>query len=121
MPQPVRLGTLNSGQLVELTVGGVINVSLRVVTAAGAVTVTSDDYLIVINKSVGAATVVNLPANPNVGDAYIIKDGKGDAASNNITLTPAAGNIDGANSRVMNVNYQSVSIVYSGTQWLVIS
>jgi hypothetical protein len=94
-------------------------VKVRVVTAAGAVTVTTADYLICINKTVGAATTVNLPASPTAGDIYIIKDKKGDAATNNITLTPAAGNIDGAGTYVMNINRQSVMVIYDGSEWSV--
>lgn len=97
-----------------------INTALRVVTASGAVTVTTADSIVVVNKTVGAATAVSLPASPATGDTYIIKDGKGDAASNNITITPAAGNIDGAGTLVMNVNYQAVTLVYNGAQWNII-
>jgi hypothetical protein len=97
-----------------------VNVTVRVVTAAGAVTVTTSDYVVIINKTSGASTVVNLPASPAAGDVYIIKDGKGDATTNNITLTPAAGNIDGAGTFVMATNYQSITLVYNGTEWNVV-
>lgn len=93
------------------------NHKVRVVTAAGAVTVATSDYIVVVNKGTGAATTANLPASPATGDTYVIKDGKGDAATNNITVTPAAGNIDGAGTYVMSINYQSVTVVYNGTQW----
>lgn len=95
--------------------------AVRVVTAAGAVTVSATtDYIVVVNKSSGAATTVNLPSSPATGLTFIIKDGKGDAATNNITLTPAAGNIDGAATSVISTNYQSKRVVYNGTQWNVI-
>lgn len=97
----------NSGRIVKT----------RVVTAAGAITVATTDYYIGVNKTVGAATTVNLPASPATGTAFIIKDEKGDAATNNITLTPAAGNIDNAGTFVMVTNNQSVIIIYNGTQW----
>lgn len=97
-----------------------INYELRVITTSGAVTVLKYDYILVINKTVGAATTLNLPANPSIGDYYTIKDGKGDAGANNITVTPAAGNIDGGGTYVMNTNYQSVTVVYNGTQWNII-
>jgi len=93
------------------------NVHVRVITASGAVTVTNADDVIVVNKTSGAATTVNLPASPATGDTYCIKDGKGDAATNNITITPNAGNIDGASTYVININYGGVFIVYNGTQW----
>jgi hypothetical protein len=100
--------------------GGGINVTVRVVTAAGAITVTNADYVVVVNKTVGAATTVNLPGSPTMGDCYVIKDSKGDAATNNITLTPAAGTIDGAGTYVMSVNRESISIVYTGSEWAIV-
>lgn len=92
----------------------------RVVTAAGAVTVSATDNIIVLNKTVGAATVVNLPATPATGREIIIKDGKADALTNNITVTPAAGNIDGSSTFVMNLNRQAVSLIYSGSEWVIV-
>ena len=91
--------------------------AVRVVTASGAVTIASSDSIVVVNKTTGAATTVNLPSSPTTGTEFIIKDGKGDAATNNLTITPASGNIDGAGTYVINVNYQSITIVYNGTQW----
>lgn len=96
------------------------NHKVRVVTVAGAVTVATTDYIVIVNKGTGAATVANLPATPSVGDTYVIKDGKGDAGANNITITPNAGNIDGAGTYIMNTNYQSITVVYNGTQWNII-
>lgn len=101
------------------TIGGGQKIASRVVIAAGAVTVTAADYLVVVNKTSGASTIVNLPAGVT-NTVFIIKDGKGDAASNNITLTPAAGNIDGSGTYVLNTNFSSATIVYNGTQWNII-
>jgi hypothetical protein len=98
---------------------GGINAAVRVITAAGAITVATTDYIICVNKTVGAATTVNLPASPSVGDQYVIKDCKGDANTNNITVTPNAGNIDGAATYVMTLARQSIGIFYDGTQWQV--
>ena len=92
----------------------------RVVTAAGAVTVVTADNIIVINKTVGEATAVNLPPAPNTWDTVTIKDGKGDAATNNITITPNAGNIDGSATFVIGINYGSAKLTYNGTEWNVI-
>jgi hypothetical protein len=88
----------------------------RVVTAAGDITVSATDDIIVVKKTVGAATAVNLPAGV-LGRALVVKDGKSDAGTNNITITPAAGNIDGATTFVMNVDKQAITIVYDGVQW----
>jgi hypothetical protein len=92
----------------------------RVVTAAGAVTIARDDDVVVVNKSVGAATTANLPANYIPFKEYIVKDGKGDAAANNITLTPASGTIDGAATVVISTNYGQRRVMHNGTQWNVV-
>lgn len=64
----------------------------RLVTAAGTVTVSDDDAdIIVIDKTVGAATAVNLPSAADRTKAVRIQDGKGDANTNNITVVPVSG------------------------------
>lgn len=99
-------------------IAGGQQVLTRVVTAAGAVTVSGTlDQVVVVNKTVGAATTVNLPATPATGLMVVIKDGKGDAGANNITITPAAGNIDGAGTLVINANYGKAALVYNGAEW----
>lgn len=92
---------------------------LRIVTAAGAITVTTADYLVIVNKSVGAASAVALPAGA-LGQVFVIKDGKGDAGANNITITPAAGTIDGGATLVISSNYGKATLIYSGVQWNVL-
>ncbi|NPU63392.1 hypothetical protein HL667_00080 [Bradyrhizobium sp. 83012] len=65
----------------------------RVVTAAGAVTVTADDADdVIIRKTVGAATAVTMPdaaAAPKRPKKIV--DGKGDANTNNITIAVQIG------------------------------
>ena len=105
---------------------GRVNVStgtskpVRVITGADPVTVTTADYLVVVNKTIGAATPVTLPASPAIGDTYIVKDGKGDAWLNAITVAPAAGTIDGAPNYVLSIGYGAITFVYNGTQWNVL-
>lgn len=66
--------------------------SQRTVTAAGAVTVDADDADdILIAKTVGAATTVNLPLSGSRTRSVKIVDAKGDANTNNITIIPQAG------------------------------
>jgi hypothetical protein len=78
-------------------------------------TANAGDGLIVCNIS-GASTV-NLEASPMLGSSHIIKDNSGTAATNNITITPNSGNIDGGSSYVINANYGAVEVIYNGTQW----
>jgi len=96
--------------------GSVIN-NVRIITAPSPATANLDDYLIVIKQTVGAPITVNLPASPPTGLTYKIKDGKGDAGTNNITIAPQTGTIDGAATFVMNTNYQSNDVIFNGVEW----
>lgn len=118
----IRIGTQGSGnnQQNQTFIAGVINtVSGRVVkvTTPGAYpyTTLTTDYVILVDTS--AARTINLISSPVTGTTYRIKDNVGSAAANNITITPAAGKIDGAASYVINNNYGSIDLVYNGTQW----
>lgn len=88
---------------------GSANVSSRTVTAAGAVTVTVNDEVILLNKTSGAATIVNFPpAASYLGRGITLKDIKGDAQTNNITPAfDGSETCDGlsGSSFVIDVNY----------------
>lgn len=103
-----------------LILGSYFKRSIRIVTSAGNITGLSTDNVIMVNKTVGAPTVVTLPASPTEGCEIIIKDAKGDAFTNNITISAAAGNIDGLTSFILTQNYQSFTFIYNGTEWNVI-
>lgn len=95
-----------------------ILVPVRTVTGAGAITISATtDYMICVKKTSGAATAITLPASPATGANFVVKDCKGDAATNNITVTPASGTIDGASAFVMSTAYQSVGMTYNGSEW----
>lgn len=88
-------------------------------TSGSSVTMTTT--VLLVNKTSGSPTTVTLPASPIVfTQTYIVKDQKGDAATNNITLVPSSGLIEGASSFVMNVNRMSVSLIFDGTNWNVV-
>ena len=93
---------------------------LRVaVRSASTATVTinaTSDYLLCLDPT-SNAIAANLPASPANGLTYLIKDCTGQAATHNITVTPAAGNIDGSATFVMNTNFQSIAVTYTGAQW----
>lgn len=93
---------------------------LAVQTAAGNYTISAGAGVIV-KKTVGAATTVNLPkisATENIIQWII--DGKGDAAANNITIDGyGAETINGAATLVISTNYGAVALVSDGTEWKV--
>lgn len=94
---------------------------IREVTAAGAVTTTVQDFTVVINKTVAATTAVTL-VTPTYNQIVTIKDGKGDAATNNITITPASGLIDLSANAVINTNRGAYMMQFntaSGNWWII--
>lgn len=94
------------------------------VTLSGAanVTATLNDYIIGIDNTAAPRTVT-LPtasttgAAANTGKIYIIKDQSGGAASNNITVQPTSGTIDGVASIVIDANYGEVQVYSDGAAW----
>ena len=102
-------------QTVSMGAGQIVS---RTSVTAATYTALYNDYFLSCNR---AGTIgITLIASPDTGRTYRIKDISGAAALNNITITPAAGNIDGAASYVINTNYGSVDVVYSGTEWSVL-
>lgn len=62
----------------------------REITAAGPVTVTDTDRILLINQTVGAPITLNLgPAASRSGFDLVVIDKKGDAQTNNITIDPS--------------------------------
>lgn len=93
-------------------------VNYREVTVAGAVTVTTSDGLIGINKTVPEATTVNLLAAAS-GFPLTVKDVAGNAGTYNITLTPSgAETIDGASSFVIGSDWQSITLTPVTGGWI---
>ena len=120
------LGVARAGTGISVS-GGIFSVdfaaatrTVRVVTAAGAVSCAATDDIVIINKTTGEETAVTLPGSPATGATIIIKDGKGDALTNNITISAAVGNIDGSTTQVINASYGARMFVYNGTEWNVI-
>jgi hypothetical protein len=93
--------------------------TIRVITAAGTVTGTTADNIIIVNKTVPANTIVTMPASPTTGETMIVKDGAGNCSSFPITVT-ASQNIDGtvgSTGIILNTDYTAVNLVYNGTVW----
>lgn len=65
---------------------------------------------------------IKLPDSPSVGQIFIIKDNVGSASGNVITITTTSEiiNIDASVNFIMNSNWQSISIIFTGTKYNVI-
>ena len=96
------------------------NQVVRVVTAAGNIAVMAADAVIVVRKTAGAATTVALESGPAAGRVVTVKDGRGDAGANPITVVPASGTIDGGANLVLSSGYGSVTLVFNGLEWSVL-
>jgi hypothetical protein len=58
------------------------------ITAAGPATVANNSSVVRVNQTVGAPITLNLPAASSKSCPVLIADWKGDAGTNNITITP---------------------------------
>lgn len=70
-----------------------------------------------VNASNSTAKTINLPANPTANNYVVIKDKKGDAATNNITIQGNGKLIDGVSSILINGNNQAYTLKYDGAAW----
>lgn len=97
---------------------------VRTITTAGTVTVLSSDGTIAINQTTGAAINVQLPIYPRKGRRIRIKDEKGDAATNSITVLPNTGDtVNKAASYVISSNNASITFLYNfdTANWMVVA
>lgn len=95
--------------------------SVRTLASGASYACIASDGVIIVDKTVGSATAVTLKANPVVGDRQTVVDGKGDAGTNNITITAASGNINGAANVVINVDRAAFTFIRGETEWKLLS
>ena len=110
--------TSASGSTITITSNGVQKVAVVLIDDLDSpYAVLSTDDFIGVNSSSGTVRVL-LPSNPAVGTTFIVKDVGGDAENNNITITDIGG-VDSFDntfgSYVINTEYQSVNLVYVGS------
>lgn len=88
----------------------------QVLTSGSSITMTTT-YL-GVNKTSGSPTTVTLPSFiPPFTQAATVKDMKGDASVNNITIVPPSGLIDGQSSFVISTNFGAPSFMPDGVNW----
>jgi len=110
----------NGANSVTISATGPDFLTVRSATATP-VTVVSTDEVLSIEVPGPVAVAVNLPAGVT-GQVFYIKDALGLAApATPITITPnGAETIDGAGAATIDVPYGSVTLVFSGTEWLIL-
>ncbi len=105
----------------SLQVNGGLRINTTTVNAATYNAAADDCILNVAYTAMGAVTNLQLmTASTLDGKTYVVKDSGGAATSNNITITTeGAQKIDGADTYVMNANYQSINLESDGSNWFV--
>lgn len=94
---------------------------IEIITSGTTVSLDQNTHRIVINKTVGSSTVINLPSSPFIGQEILVKDGKGDANMNNIRVfSPSGSTIDGLSEFRLRQKYQSMHFMYNGSDWNII-
>ena len=93
---------------------------VRIAVATPIAVVAATDEVVSVEVPGPVAVAVNLPAGVT-GQVFYIKDGLGLAApATPITITPAAGTIDGAATATINAPFGSLTLVYSGVEWKIL-
>ena len=102
---------------ITISTAGPEILGVRVAVATPVTVVAATDEVVSIEVPGPVAVAVNLPAGVT-GQVFYLKDGLGLAAvATPITITPAAGTIDGAATATINVPIGALTLVYSGTEW----
>lgn len=98
-----------------------LKLATRVATTSPVTVASNTDVVVVTKLSVAGAVAVTLPAGVT-GQVFVVVDGTGDAATNNITITPnGAETINGAATYVINANRAGVVLGFNGTSWTVVA
>ncbi len=112
----VGIGTNNPTSTLHVTG----STAYSITTKTANYTATASDYAIICNNTSGAITISLPAASGCSGRTYVIKKISG--VTNNVVIDPnASENIDGAATRTLTVQYESVLIQSDGSNWFVLS
>lgn len=73
---------------------------------------------VLVNKTIGSLTTLLLPINPGVWQVFRIKDRKGDASTNPITISGNGSTIEGAPTYVIANDGGSTDLTWDGTEFM---
>lgn len=89
-------------------------------SSAGSFTANDATSSVVLFNATAANIAVSLN-NGGTSPGKTITFKKMDASANTVTLTPTTGNVDGGADWVLSSQYQWVTLVFNGPDWVVIS
>ncbi len=118
MPAYVIIDTSNDQLIASSTPPSLAMSITSISSASSPYTVIASDQFISVNSSIGVVTI-RLPNAPTTGRVLYIKDATGAALTNNISITTVGGSvtIDGLTTYTLNVNYQSVGVIFNGSSY----
>ncbi len=103
-----------------LTVKGGQNVNVTLIgNSDSPYAILITDYIVPVDSTSGTV-VLTLRSSPAIGETYIIKDVNGNALVNNITVDGNGNDIDGLSTQIINLNYKSLTLTFTGAQWSII-
>lgn len=81
-------------------------------------TVVAIDFFLAVDATAGSITI-NMPNTTTTGRLFVVKDWKGQANIHNIIITTpgATALFDGFTAYTMNAQYQSVNLIFDGTNY----
>jgi hypothetical protein len=105
---------------VTIAATGTSSYAIRIAIATPITVNGTTDDVISVQVPGPVAVAVTLPAGV-LGAAFTIKDGLGLASvATPITISPAAGTIDGAATATISAPYGALTFIYDGVEWLII-
>jgi len=112
--------TATGATTITISTAGPEILGVRIAVATPVAVVAATDEVVSIEVPGPVAVAVTLPAGVT-GQVFYLKDGLGLAApATPITITPAAGTIDGAATATIDAPYGALTLVYSGVEWKIL-
>ncbi len=93
--------------------------NIHTLTSGGAYNASPNDEGVIVDKTVGSATFIAMPEAPSDGQKFFVKDGKGDAAANPITIVVLENEypINSGSSYVIDKNDGSARFIFKSAKW----
>lgn len=112
--------TATGATTITISSAGPEILGVRIAVATPIAVVAATDEVVSIEVPGPVAVAVTLPAGVT-GQVFYLKDGLGLAApATPVTITPAAGTIDGAATATIDAPYGALTLVYSGVEWKIL-
>lgn len=111
------VSTSAAGSTLTINVTGTTFLTYKNVNTTPYVVLATDEYLSVDTSAL--SITVRLPNTTTTGRVFIIKDRSGQSFTRNITVTTVGGAvlIDGLASQTLNINYNSLQVLFNGSAY----